>query len=289
MHPAVAGPGRLAYVRRSFDVNIWRVAEGTAAIEPLSSSTLGDTDASYSPDGSRLAFVTDREGEGSDVWTANADGTRPVALTRGGGHSYGSPRWSPDGTQLVFDGRGTDGLWHVWMIDASGGEARYAGQGNLPSWSRDGRSIYFGSIRSGRQEIWRMDTGGGGVRQVTTGGGSAPVESPDGRTLYFVRDGGLHALPVDGGPDRQVLASLEGWTYWPAEQGLFFVSRRPGRDSRQRDIRVLDPTTGRDRLFASFHLDYHWSGLCVSPDGRTVLVYGVEAVSADVMLLDGYR
>jgi len=289
MHPVIAQRvPRLAYVRRNFDVNIWRVMRGGQR-QPVASSTLGDMDASYSPDGSRLAFVTDRGGGASEVWTADRDGGNPVSLTRGVAQSYGSPRWSPDGRHLAFDGRGADGQWHVWVMEAAGGQPRYVGQGNLPSWSHDGRWLYMGSLRSGMQQVWRMTPEGLDAQQLTARGGSAPRESLDGRSVYFTRGGALHVMPVTGGAERELIPSIEGWSYAQARDGIYFVTRTGLANPRARDIRVVDPDGGSSRSFGSFEMDYHWPGLSVTPDGSAVLVYGVESVSADLVLLEGYR
>ena len=110
------------------------------------------------PDGRRVAFPSDRSGV-MEIWRANADGSDAVQLTRLGGPSAGPRRWSPDGRHIAFDAiRGTS--VHIFVMNADGGEVRQltmgAGRHFMPAWSHDGRSIYYGSNRSGTHQIWRI-------------------------------------------------------------------------------------------------------------------------------------
>ncbi|MGH2628110.1 MAG: TolB family protein, partial [Anaerolineales bacterium] len=100
------------------------------------------------------------------------------------------------------------------------------GEDVAPSWSRDGRSIYFGSSRSGRHEIWKIPAEGGDAAQVTKNGGIYALESPDGQWLCYTKNrtfSGLWKMPVPGGAETQLLDSIfylaftlrpEGMYYW---------------------------------------------------------------------------
>ena len=56
-----------------------------------------------------------------------------------------------------------------------------------PSWSHDGRFVYFECLRGGTWQIWRVEASGGAPALVTTDGGYAALESLDGRWLYYAR------------------------------------------------------------------------------------------------------
>jgi Tol biopolymer transport system component len=241
--------------------------------------------------------VTDRRESGSEVWTANRDGTDALSLTKGAQRTLGSPRWSPNARFLAFDGRGEDGNWHVFVIDAAGGSPRALPSGpfndSRPSWSGDGMSIYFDSDRSGRSAVWRIPATGGDAQQVTHNEGMAPLDSPDGKTLFFIRlvenQRAVFAMPVAGGPEHKILDAINAWQYAPAETGIYYVpASQQGQQPGEYSVRFLDYATGKSRTVGTIHAEYFGNGLSVSPDGK-VLVNGVASVGADLMMIDSFR
>src|SRR5262249_37853308 len=149
--PAVARTGRLAYSRIVMQGNIWRQeipARPGAAPPPVkvTDSSAWECNAQYSPDGSRIAFASNRSGA-REIWTCASDGHRCVQITSfNASFLSGTPRWSPDGKFLVFDS-GAAGQVDVYVVSADGGPPRSltadAIHGRVPSWSHDGRWIYF--------------------------------------------------------------------------------------------------------------------------------------------------
>ena len=161
-------------------------------------------DSRLSPDGRRLAFASARaDGKSMDIWIAEADGSNPQQLTHGPGISQGSPSWSPDGRRLAFDAEGKDSRSHVWMIDADGGTPRQltadTGDQVVPTWSQDGRWIYYSWWQADTRDIWRMPANGGVPERLTHGAGGAlrvrvgrrqePVVPTEGRR-FAVDDNG---------------------------------------------------------------------------------------------------
>ena len=72
----------------------------------------------------------------------------------------------------------------------------------LASWSHDGKSIYFGSDRSGEWQVWKMPAEGGNATQITQHGGAVAFESLDGRVVYYSKgrlETSLWMVPVGGG------------------------------------------------------------------------------------------
>jgi Tol biopolymer transport system component len=183
--PSVApSRGRLAFFRPSGDADIHRLHIGGASTA-LIRSTFMEMHPQLSPDGSRIAFSSNRAGV-SEIWLAEADGANPTRLTRGPGVHQGSPSWSPDGRSIVFDSQDARGQVDIWAIGSDGTGLRQITrdpmEDNVPSFSRDGRFIYLGSNRTGRNEVWRVAAGGGQEEQLTHEGGGYPQESHDGRT-----------------------------------------------------------------------------------------------------------
>src|SRR5262245_55931597 len=204
-YPAFSREGnRLAWRQNMVDTDIFRLAikaETPAPLTDLIVSTALEASPRYSPDGKRIVFVSNRSGS-DEIWVCGSEGENPVRLTSFRGPLAGSPSWSPDGKQIVFDCR-PEGNADLYVVSAQGGQPRRLttdpAEDIVPSWSRDGRWIYFTSNRlaegrSGRLQIWKMPSGGGEATQMTKQGGFEPVESPDGRWLYFTQDRGSSAI-----------------------------------------------------------------------------------------------
>ena len=144
------------------DHNIRRLDLSTGEERDLIVSTRIETNAQISPDGTQIAFPSSRRGN-IEIWKAGSDGSNAVQLTSVPGKSAGTPRWSPDGKQIAFDiadSRNSD----VWVMNSDGGQMRrltdHPARDFVPSWSRDGQWIYFGSDREGT-EIWKVPVSGG--------------------------------------------------------------------------------------------------------------------------------
>jgi hypothetical protein len=98
----------------------------------------------------------------------------------------------------------------------------------VPSWSRDGQSIYFGSLRSGSLQLWKQSVHGGGAVQITQHGGFTGFESYDGKTLYYSQADreGIWSIPMSGGAETLVTpAPRTGyWDAWAvSETGLYLI------------------------------------------------------------------
>lgn len=105
---------KLVFSRGGDNSDVWRVdLHEPARSGRLAPSTLWDGDAVYSPDGQRIAFSSNRGGA-RERWVANANGDDAQPVTSFNGPIVGTPRWSPDGRQLVFDARpdgNSDSSW----------------------------------------------------------------------------------------------------------------------------------------------------------------------------------
>jgi eukaryotic-like serine/threonine-protein kinase len=286
---------RLAFTRLRSKAHIYRLPPGSSPA-PLVTSTFTDWYPQYSPDGRRIAFVSDRTGDTSEIWLADADGSNPTQLTRGPGHRQGSPRWSPDGRSIAFDSQ-AEKATDVWTIGADGSGlhqvTRDPADENVPGWSRDGRFIYFGSNRTGRSEIWRVGVAGGAEQQVTRQGGCLPSESLDGRTLYYQRtcqDGALLARPTGGGEERTIATCVGQQSFAVDARGVFHVDcwsleKAPG--AWQHTLRYWDSAAGHDRAVGTFESEVI-NGLSASPDGHSV-IYGRGKPEPDLVLIENFR
>ena len=115
-------------------------------------STRHESAAQYSPDGKRIAFESDRSGV-HGIWVSDADGSNAEELFSQAGAGCGTARWSPDGQRIAFDFN-PEGNIDIYVIRASGGKpmplTTDSADDVAPSWSRDGKWVYFTSKRTGR-------------------------------------------------------------------------------------------------------------------------------------------
>ena len=286
--------GHLAYLRLRVDWNLWRVpgpgaAAPDAAAERLIYSTREEWQPSYSPDGTRIAFVSSRSGS-QEIWVANADGSDAVQLTSFRGPPTGTPRWSPDGRRIVLDSRvGGDSEIFVMNNDGSGLTRLTSDPSEdvVPSWSRDGRSIYFTSDRGGREQVWKVGADGGSPTRVLDTSARDIVESADGQWLYFWRQG-VWRVPLRGGPEQRV-AQHPKWGSWLLAGNTVYLLNE---DAKPRPtIDAVDVATGARTAIRELddwpHLRFP-AAFTLSPDGGSFLFGRVDQMQNDVMLIQNF-
>ncbi|ANN68382.1 Tol-Pal system beta propeller repeat protein TolB [Bordetella bronchialis] len=156
----------------------------------------------WSPDGSRLAYVSFESGKPVVyVHTLATSARVPVANYKG---NNSAPAWSPDGSMLAIV-LTRDGLSQIYTINADGSNLRRVtrspGIDTEPTFTPDGRSIIFTSDRSGGPQIYQVGLGGGEPRRLTFNGSYnvSPRISPDGSTLVYVarRDGAFRIASLN--------------------------------------------------------------------------------------------
>ena len=295
--PLVSRQGnRLAYTVASFNVNIYRlnlpVADGvTGAAVKFISSSRWERDPQYSPDGKRIAFVSFRSGD-AEIWKCDSDGSNPVQLTSLGARIVGKPRWAPDGKSIGFSS-----LAEGYVVDAEGGAPRRLTSDPSvdasPTWSRNGKWIYFNSRGTGDPQCFKMPARGGPA-QVVVSAGFWCRESPDGSLFYFSRDWAnpsLWRVPVEGGSEEdaeQVLESSFGGIYEVVEEGVYFVP--PSTPEAGFSVQFLRFATGAvEHVFSLERQPPLGMGLSVSPDRRSILYSQFGEWQSDIMLVENFR
>jgi Tol biopolymer transport system component len=306
-YPSISRTARLAYQQytRNWDIRRAEIvgAEGTPAHRlkqsiPLIASTRLDGAAAWSPDGTKIAFLSDRSGD-FELWICDADGSNPVRMTAFGGPGVYNPRWTSDGKRLIFSAlTGPNSSFEGYFINAKGGAPERIGTPArrsmaYPLLSHDRRWIYFIPGPDERAvDVWRIPSAGGEAVQITRHGAFQPEESPDGRRLYYGKYGthGLWSTPVEGGEERQVLNSTSGgnWTVssvgiyyfdFPEERGAPILAKFYSfKSGRSEQIGIVEPTV----------LDAYL-GFSLSPDGRWLLYTDVVSRNSDLMLVDHFR
>jgi len=286
---------RLVVVKEQSDVDIFRFQAGQPATAAIVSS-FQDEGPQFSPDGRRVVFTSARSGE-TQIWLADADGSSPKQLTHGPGGWRGWPRWSPDGRQIAYDAAQSEsGRFDVWTVDAEGGSERRLtqdpGDENNPSWSGDGRFVYFAAMPEQADppvaEIWRIPAAGGTAERLTHGGGGSPYESPDGKTLFYMRrvaqPSTLLAMPLAGGPERELAKCVFAFAVVPA--GIYSLDCSDAPEP----LVVRDFSTGRARLLGKLDRGMRAPpDMSVSPDGKTILYAKKVDNGADLLLIENFR
>jgi dipeptidyl aminopeptidase/acylaminoacyl peptidase len=218
-----------------------------------------------------------------------------------GGPAVIGPRWSPDGRRLAFfAATGVSGQYQNYIIDAEGGLPRLLSWNNrqleaLPTWSRDGRTIYFASGQSGSLQVWKMPMDGSAPVQITRGGGADASESPDGRLLYYTKvpeaGSGLWSVPIAGGEEKLVVGSVR-FGYWAAARGgIYFIDFNVSK-AASRPVKFLSFENGQVKHIGAVEKTVLWNnnpGFAVSPDSRWLLYSSLESTEGDLMLIDHFR
>jgi serine/threonine protein kinase/sugar lactone lactonase YvrE len=305
----VSGPsGRLAYSRTIIDENIWTSSHGET--KPVVLSTLRDFNPRLSPDGTRLAFVSDRTG-GWEIFLSDSAGGRLVQLTSFGNVVADGIRWSPDGGEVAFSVLQA-GNRDIYTLPVEGSSPRRLtsepSDEGRPSYSMDGQSLYFRSNRSGREEIWKMPRQGGTPVQVTRDGGFEAVESLDGKTLYFipvrgqlglwsmpVAPGSAHRVPgLEAAPPGRWDVTADGVCYLADDKSsalVFTRAARPGAERVVRPIQCWNANTGKSREMAVVDKPV-WTAvpvLSVSRDGTRLYWSQTDYRDADLVLVENFR
>jgi Tol biopolymer transport system component len=242
-----------------------------------------DYNAFFSPDGRRIAFVSERDGN-LELYTIRADGSDLRRLTDDFALDD-HPVFSPDGQRLAFvstrEPAATPGqAWNaIYVMNADGSGVKRlspAGTANYsPAWSPQGNLIAFvsGSAQPGGTDLFVMRPEGSGRRLVVKNGGW-PSFAGDGQSLFFHsrRQGnwGVWRVNLDGSNLMRITPpDLEAFTPRASVDGKRLVLAILRGEHRQ--IELMDLTTGKLTALTTEATD-HWNP-AISPDGRQVVYH----------------
>lgn len=157
-----------------------------------------DSHPKFSPDGTKLLFVSDRSG-GENIWWFSLDGKDSLQITKGNTDHYQSAEWTPDGTYIIGS-RGTRNL-KLWMFHKDGGSGAQliSKPDNLkvvePAFGADGRYIWYAQRNAAwnynaqlpqyQIAVYDRDNGESEVKTSRYGSAFTPTLSPDGKWLVY--------------------------------------------------------------------------------------------------------
>jgi eukaryotic-like serine/threonine-protein kinase len=287
---------RLAYATLRQNADVWKLPVSpqtglsSGSPEPVISTTREDSRGAWSPDGTTIAFNSDRAGD-MNIWLFSLAGSNARQLTNGPGGDF-QPSWSPDAKKIAFFSS-RSGSPNIWEAELAGAAPRpltsNAGVNVNPFFSPDGARIAYQSDHSGRLEVWVMNADGSNPRQLSNIGATGHFMrwSATGRDIIF-------RCPCGGKPATMKI-SIEGGDPQPFTEmmGGSHLSFSPDR-SRIMDVvghRVLwvspvndgKPEKAYEFPDPDVRIDYPvWS-----PDGKWVLFDRFRPQGGDIWAMNG--
>jgi Tol biopolymer transport system component len=180
------------------------VSSDGATFRRLTDDAWKDRFPSFSPDGRRVAFQSDRSGRW-DIWTIDIDGRELRQLTKTArGNALTRPVWSPDGSMIAVAVAGeAPRLLHIAGSEIRSESLPEATGGPIPlSWAPDGSRLVLGSANG----IWTYTLGASGYDHLTERGGN-PTILPDGHRLLYIDNGSLRLLDIASKRSTTVFSS----------------------------------------------------------------------------------
>jgi Tol biopolymer transport system component len=290
---------RLAFSILRQNADLWSLPvspqTGMANGDPqeVLASTREDSRGSWSPDGSQIAFNSDRSGE-MNLYTHSEKDNSNRQVTTGPGGDF-QAQWSPDGKRLVFFSSRA-GNADIWLVDlATNSLKQLTSDPSLdlnPFFSPDGAEIAFQSDRSGRLEVWVMNSDGSHQRQLTKIGvtGHFLRWSQDGRNVVFRCPCGgkpqTYQVSLNGDDPVPLNSEIVGGSHMSFSPSYSLIMDVVGHKT----MWVSPVTTGKAVKVFEFpdgesRIDYPvWS-----PDGKWVLFDRFRPQGGDIWAIENFE
>lgn len=221
---------------RDGNAEVYTFSQDGTGLTNLTQHPANDLSPSWSPNGARIAFISDRDEGDLEIYVMNADGSEQTRLTDTQGEDS-SPHWSPNGQKIVFSSM-RDGNFHVWVMNADGSSpvrlTKDSDPHLYPAWLANGQ-IAFTRVQVGGNRIYLMNEDGTDQKRVDfLPPGIQAVWSPDAELIAFTMEAGnstqIYTINADGTETRRITQiGQNGSPAWsPDSQRIAFVSDRYG-------------------------------------------------------------
>jgi Tol biopolymer transport system component len=297
----VLGPGRLVFSQRLRRQNL-REQElaGSRALRLFAEGSSIDRQPTYSPDGRRILFSSNRSGN-LDLWTIDRESRTLRQLTDDAAQDW-DPAFTPDGKQILWSSdRG--GNLEIWIANADGNNARQlttdGSDAENPTQTPDGKWVVYWSGDPAKHGIWKIHPDGSGAIRLRDVDAVGTDLSPDGRyVLYDDQDrttlrNTVRVVELESGRDVPFTIEVP---YRLASPAIIWARARWARDGRSMyfigedadglsGVFVQEFAPGRDttatrRPVAGFSPEYVTESLGLSPDGSRLTISTGQETSA---------
>ncbi|MFN7996896.1 MAG: LpqB family beta-propeller domain-containing protein [Bryobacteraceae bacterium] len=281
---------RVAVVKRRLDADLLHYRMGGLRVEnrptTVASSTFDDYNPAISPDGGRVAFISNRSGR-PQLWVAKTDGTDLRQLTFGDFVGR-APVWLADGRTIRFGTRAGRAR-RAFLVDAVSGRTTFERSDIfIESATADGRTLFFRKALGDQEKLYRSPAGSTRVPAAATGRPAfyTKFDTARGWIYYLDQPSGNATLwrtaMMGDRPDEAVEHDVSATGFGLASDGIYYLRQHT---KKVYGAYFLSLSNRRTRLLFEIDKRPHL-GVSASPDGRDLILAVLAREGTDIWVAD---